>query len=117
MSVLQELQNIKTGLEEESHSLNEERKTLEDKVTILREKLAIEHLRKNNQVTKDVIAQLKAEISELEQRLNKTIETPAPSQQCQEVIAEEVSVMEPEAPVAQQQSDENKQEERKRRFF
>lgn len=117
MSVLQELQNIRTGLEEESRSLNEERKTLEDKVIVLREKIAIEEFRKNNQATKAVITQLKAEINDLEQRLNETIETPASSQQCQEVITENVSAMNAEVPVAQQQPDENKQEERKRRFF
>jgi len=117
MSALQELQNIRKGLEEESRSLNEERKSLEDKVKILRDKIAIEELRKSNAAVRGIISQLKTQINELERKLNEPIETPTPSQQSQETIAENVTALNPEVPQAQQQSGDNKQEERKRRYF
>lgn len=120
MSASQELENIRKGLEEESRSLNEERKVLEDKVKMLREKATIEELRRSNTTTRDVISQLKAEMSELEQRLNAPIETQAPSQQPQETITENVAIANPEASAAaeaQQQSNNKKKEEKRRSFF
>ena len=117
MSVSQELQNIRAGLEEESRSLDEERKSLEEKAKMLRDKAAIEMLRKSNAAVRGVISKLKIEIKELEQKLNETIETSAPSQQSQEAIAENVSTMNPEVTPAKQQSDYKEQEERKRRYF
>lgn len=117
MSALQELQNIRTGLEEESRSLNEERENLEDKVQILRDKVAIEELRKSNAETQSIISQLKIEIGELERKLNETTETQSFDQQPTEIIAENTATIQPEVPIAEQQPNDEKQEERKRRFF
>jgi uncharacterized protein YukE len=120
MSAEQELENIRKGLEEESRSLNEERKVLEDRVKMLREKVAIEELRRNNTTTRDVISQLKAEINELEQRLNGTAVAPAPSQQSQENTTENTAIVNPEAtavPEIHQQSENKKKEEKRRIFF
>lgn len=117
MSVSQELENIRTGLEEESRSLNEERKLLEDKVKTLRDKAAIEELRKNNAATRDAITQLKTEINELEQMLNGTIEAPAPNQQPQETVTENVATLNPEVSTPPQQPSEKKKEEKRRTFF
>jgi len=117
MSVSQELQNIRAALEEESRSLTEERKNLEDKAKMLRDKVAIEELRRSNMVTKEIVAKLKTEITELEQRLNKPAEASEPSQQSHEAIVQNAVTVNPEAPTAPQQSDDKKQEERRRRFF
>jgi len=117
MSVSQELENIRTGLEEESRSLNEERKLLEDKVKTLRDKAAIEELRKNNAATRDAIAQLKTEITELEQILDGTKEAPAPNQQPQEMVTENVATLNPEVSTPPQQPSEKKKEEKRRAFF
>ena len=117
MSVSQELENIRTGLEEESRSLNEERKLLEDKVKTLRDKAAIEELRKNNAATRDAIAQLKTEVNQLEQILSGTKEAPAPNQQPQETVAESVATLNPEVSTPPQQPSEKKKEEKRRAFF
>lgn len=117
MSVSQELENIRTGLEEESRSLNEERKLLEDKVKTLRDKAAIEELRKNNVATRDAITQLKTEINELEQILDGTKEAPAPNQQPQEAVTENVATLNPEVSTPLQQPSEKKKEEKRRAFF
>ena len=113
MSVSQELQNIRAGLEEESRSLNEERQKLEEKIKTLRDKVAIEELRRSNQSTRDAISQLKAEIGDLEQRLNN----PAAAPQHQETVTATIAPTNPEAPAVQQQVDDRKTEEKRRRFF
>jgi predicted nuclease with TOPRIM domain len=112
MSDAQELQTIRTGLEEESRSLNEERQKLEMEVQALREKVAIEELRRNNQVTRDAIAQLRSEVSDLVQRLNSFAQGPLPQETVAVVIAPPTEV-----PVVQQQAGDRKPEERRRRFF
>lgn len=117
MSASQEIQNIRTGLEEEARSLNEERTNLEEKVQILRDKIAIEELRKSNAETRGIISQLKTEISELERKLNEPTETSSPDQQLTEIIAENPSTVQPEIAAAEQHPDNKKPEERKRRFF
>jgi len=117
MSVSQELENIRTGLEEESRSLSEERKLLEDKAKTLRDKVVIEELRRSNATTRDVITQLKTEIKELEQRLSGAIEAPAPNQQPQETTTENVATLNPEVSQQPQQPNEKKKEEKRRSFF
>ncbi len=117
MSESQELQNIRTRLEEESQSLNDERKNLEEKAKALREKVAVEELRKSNAATRDVISQLKAEIIELEQKLNEPRGTSASDQQSQEMISESTAVLNPDVPVAEQQHEAKKQNEKRRIFF
>jgi predicted nucleic acid-binding Zn-ribbon protein len=117
MSVSQELEKIRTGLEEESRSLSEERKLLEDKAKTLRDKVAIEELRKNNKTTRDEITKLKTEIKDLEQRLSGAGETPAPNQQLQETITESVATLNPEVSTQLQQPTDKKKEEKRRSFF
>jgi predicted nucleic acid-binding Zn-ribbon protein len=117
MSVSQELEKIRTGLEEESRSLTEERKLLEDKAKTLRDKVAIEELRKNNMGTRDEITKLKTEIKELEQRLSGACEAPAPNQQPQETITESVATLNPEVSPQPQQPNDKKKEEKRRSFF
>lgn len=117
MSVSQELQNIRIGLEEESRSLNEERQKLEEKLKTLRDKVAIEELRRSNQATRDAVSQLKTEINELEQRLNNPTAAPQPCQQPQGNITESIATLNPEAPAMEQQVDDKKPEEKRRRFF
>lgn len=117
MSGSQELQSIRSGLEEESRRLIEEKKNLEERVKVLREKASIEELRRNNVATRDVISKLKTEISELERKVKGTMETPASDGPTKETVSEKVATFNPEVPPAQPQFGDNKQEEKKRRFF
>ncbi len=116
MSESQEFHNMKAKLEEDSRSLNEERKNLEERLKILEEKIAVEELKKRNAATREVISQLKTRISELEQKLEARVETPAPNQQLQENVSENDTILNPEVPTAQQ-IEAKKQDERKRRTF
>ena len=117
MSESQELQNIRTRLEEESRSLNDERKNLEEKAKALREKVAVEELRRSNAATRDIISQLRVEINDLEQKLNEPVETSVTNQQSQEMISESAAAMNSDVPVAQQQLEAKKQNGKKRIFF
>lgn len=125
MSVMEELQNIRKALEEESRLLNEEQHDLENKAVILREKASIEDLRKSNMATKDAITRLKAEISELEQRLQGSMDTSASCQKSDEAISENIVPSTNEVTIVEQQSDtiieqhpgDKEQNEKKRRFW
>ena len=116
MSGSQELQKIRSGLEEESRRLIEEKKNLEERIKVLREKASIEELRRSNVATRDAISKLKTEMSELEKKVKGTTETPASDGSTKEVVSEKVATFNPEVPPAQPQFD-NKQEEKKRKFF
>lgn len=116
MSGSQELQNIRSGLEEESRRLIDEKKNLEERIKVLREKASIEELRRSNAVTRDTITKLKAEISELEKKVKGTTETPTSDGSTKEIVSEKVATFTPEVPPAHPQLD-NKQEEKKRKFF
>ena len=70
MDTLEELQNRRAKLEEESRFLKDEQKSLEERVKILEEKIAIEELTKNNKATHDEISQLESAIKALEHKLD-----------------------------------------------
>jgi hypothetical protein len=78
---LEELQNRRARLEEESRSLNDEQKSLEDRAKLLEEKIAIEELTRNNKATREEISQLESTIKTLENKLVgcfQPSEVPAP---------------------------------------
>jgi hypothetical protein len=75
---LEELQNKRTNLEEQSRSLEEKEKALEERVKIVEEKLAIQELEDHNQTKLDAVKNLEAKISELEKRLKKPFKEPQP---------------------------------------
>jgi hypothetical protein len=68
---MEQLQNEKTRLEEESHNLDEELKQLEIRSKILGEKIAIQELKNENAAKKQTISQLASKIGMLETRLEK----------------------------------------------
>ena len=68
---MEQLQNEKTRLEEESHSLDEEIKQLELRSKILGEKIAIQELKNENAAKRQTISQLASKISSLETRLEQ----------------------------------------------
>jgi len=68
---MEQLQNEKTRLEEESHNLDEELKQLEIRSKILGEKIAIQELKNENDAKKQTISQLASKIGILETRLEK----------------------------------------------
>ncbi|MGB9915605.1 MAG: hypothetical protein ACPLIG_08860 [Candidatus Bathyarchaeales archaeon] len=68
---LEQLQNEKARLEEEARDLDEELKQLEIRFKLLREKIAIQELRKKNAAKKETINQLQYKISLLETQLEQ----------------------------------------------
>ncbi|MEM2998929.1 MAG: hypothetical protein QXX34_00175 [Candidatus Bathyarchaeia archaeon] len=68
---LEQLQNEKARLEEEARDLDEELKQLEIRFKLLREKVAIQELRKKNAAKKETINQLQYKISLLETQLEQ----------------------------------------------
>ncbi|MCW4007668.1 MAG: hypothetical protein NWF09_03110 [Candidatus Bathyarchaeota archaeon] len=68
---LEQLQNEKARLEEEARDLDEELKQLEIRFKLLREKIAIQELRKKNAAKKEAINQLQYKISLLETQLEQ----------------------------------------------
>lgn len=70
---IEQLQNEKTRLEEESCALDEELKQLEIRWKILDEKVAIQELKNENAAKKETIGQLKSKIGSLETRLEKML--------------------------------------------
>jgi uncharacterized coiled-coil protein SlyX len=73
LSEIEQLQNEKTRLEEESHSLDEKLKQLDIRWKILNEKVAIQELNNANAAKKETISQLEAKIGSLETRLEKLL--------------------------------------------
>jgi transcription initiation factor IIF auxiliary subunit len=68
---MEQLQNEKTRLEEESRMLDEELKQLETRSKILEEKVAIQELRNENASKKQVVRQLVSKLGMLETQLEK----------------------------------------------
>jgi outer membrane murein-binding lipoprotein Lpp len=68
---MEQLQNEKTRLEEESRNLDEELKQLESRSKILGEKIAIQELKNENAAKRQTINQLASKISTLETRLEQ----------------------------------------------
>jgi predicted nuclease with TOPRIM domain len=71
--VIEQLQNEKMRLEDESRVLDEEIKQLEMRWKILGEKVAIQQLRNENTAKKETIDQLESKIGLLETRLEKLL--------------------------------------------
>jgi hypothetical protein len=70
---IEQLQNEKTRLEEESHNLDEELKQLEMRSKILAEKIAIQELKNENVTKQQTVSQLASKIGMLETRLEKLV--------------------------------------------
>ncbi|KON31388.1 hypothetical protein AC478_02895 [miscellaneous Crenarchaeota group-1 archaeon SG8-32-3] len=70
---IEQLQNEKMRLEEESRSLDEEIKQLEMRWKILGERVAIQQLKNENIAKKEIIGQLESKIGLLETRLEKLL--------------------------------------------
>lgn len=70
---MEQLQNEKTRLEEESRNLDEELKQLEMRSKILDEKIAIQELKNENAAKKQTVSQLASKIGMLETRLEKLV--------------------------------------------
>jgi len=70
---IEQLQNEKTRLEEESHALDEELKQLEIRWKILDERVAIQELKNENAAKKEAVSQLQSKIGLLETRLEKLL--------------------------------------------
>ena len=68
---MEQLQNEKVRLEEESHYLDEKLKQLETHWKVLNEKVAIQELKNENAAKQEAINQLQSKISLLETRLDK----------------------------------------------
>ena len=68
---MEQLQNEKVRLEEESHYLDEKLKQLETHWKVLNEKVAIQELKNENAAKQEAINQLQSKISLLETRLEK----------------------------------------------
>ena len=68
---MEQLQNEKTRLEEESRNLDEELIQLELRSKILAEKIAIQELKNGNAAKRQTISQLASKISTLETRLEQ----------------------------------------------
>jgi uncharacterized coiled-coil protein SlyX len=79
---IEQLQNRRAELEQESHSLEEEQKNLEQRTKMLEERIAIQELNSGNKMKKEAISQLRSQMDELEQRLKGMPEeyrTPKPT--------------------------------------
>lgn len=70
---MEQLQNEKTRLEEESRALDEELKQLEMRSKILGEKVAIQELQNENNTKKQTLSQLASKIGMLETQLEKLV--------------------------------------------
>lgn len=69
---LDELRAARIELEDESHFLEETKKSMEIRVNILEEKIAIQELENNNEAARKSVARLKSEVKTLENKLNQT---------------------------------------------
>ena len=77
---LEELQNKKAGLQDQSHLLQDQHKNLEEKVKVLEEKIAIEELKNSNKDAQEAISQLESKVNDLRQRLEQVTKEPKPEQ-------------------------------------
>jgi hypothetical protein len=90
----EKLQTKRAELEAESRSLKEAQKSMEERVLILGEKIAIEELKNNNKTTQEAIAQLESKINGLETKLQQASQTPetpesaAPAKEPESVTAD-----------------------------
>ena len=130
LSELEELQKTRTELEEEARSLKEEQQECEERVKLLKEKIAIEELKKSNKLTAEAIYQLKSEIITLNQKLKELSQTNETSleevkmeaglesaKQAEEEIVTAVGFEESVTAQQEESGERKKQEEKKRRFF
>jgi len=72
MSEANELETLrakKTELEAESHALKETQKSIENRVKMLEEQVAIEELQKNNKALREIVNQLENKKAQLENKL------------------------------------------------
>jgi len=92
---LEELQNKRAKLEEESRSLKEDQKDLEERVKVLEEKIAIEELKNSNKAACEAISQFESKINELEERLKKTSQVPETPKPTKEIVSEVDETTEP----------------------
>jgi len=92
---LEELQNKRAGLKEESRSLKEEQKDLEERVKVLEEKIAVEELKNSNKAACEAISHLESKINELEERLKKTSQVPETPKPTKEIVSEVDETTEP----------------------
>ena len=92
---LEELQNKRTKLEEESRSLKEDQKDLEERVKVLEEKIAVEELKNSNKAACEAISHLESKINELEERLKKTSQVPETPKPTNEIVSEVDETTEP----------------------
>ena len=70
---IEQLQNEKTHLEEESQNLDEQLKQLEIRSKILSEKIAIQELKNENSAKQQTLSELSTKIGMLETRLEKLV--------------------------------------------
>ena len=92
---LEELQNKRAGLKEESRSLKEDQKDLEERVKVLEEKIAVEELKNSNKAACEAISHLESKINELEERLKKTSQVPETPKPTNEIVSEVDETPEP----------------------
>lgn len=92
---LEELQNKRAGLKEESRSLKEDQKDLEERVKVLEEKIAVEELKNSNKTACEAISHLESKINELEERLKKTSQVPETPKPTNEIVSEVDETTEP----------------------
>lgn len=68
---LERLQKLRTELESRLEAIDDEQKTVEENVKLLREKLVIRELEEKMREKRDMIASLRIEKNELQERLKK----------------------------------------------
>jgi TolA-binding protein len=85
---LEELQNRRTKLEDESRSLKDEQTNLEQRIRVLEERIAVEELKNNNNVAREAVVRLESKMSELEQRLRQVTQVQEIAKPPEETIAE-----------------------------
>lgn len=125
MSNTTELEGLlkeKEQFEKVMQSLDEEEKYLGKRFRIVEVKVAIQELKEKVKAKRAVVEQLRSKVKALEERLNEPSTVPkAPTPQVIEKVKEpekkeSIEVM-VEATPADSQQPENKQEEKRRRFF
>jgi hypothetical protein len=108
---LQQLQDRRTGLVEQSCSLTKQRENLEEKVKMLEEKIAIADLENNNKAKLEAITQLESKVNGLEQKLKETLEEPRSLESEGETKSEIVEPQEPTEEMASQTSQAAEEEQ------
>jgi uncharacterized coiled-coil protein SlyX len=94
---LEELQSKKAKLEDESRALKAEQTNLEQRIRVLEGRVAVEMLKNNNKIAREVVSQLESKLNELEQRLKHVTQAPQAADHSKETVpkAHEASSSEP----------------------